>query len=82
MEFFNKKINEIDFSFRRVFYGGNLWYHITFNENNKPITFRMNKDEHSIWKMQNQELPIELHKLIQDSEMKIVDAIIKNEVSN
>ena len=78
MDTFSKKINDINFAFKKVLEGAEPWYHITYTLDAKTITLRMYKDAERMWKIAAQDLP----KIIQLIEMKFGDAIEENEKNN
>jgi Ni,Fe-hydrogenase III large subunit len=52
MKIFDSIINKTTFTFIRVTYGrGDLWYHISYQKDDKVITFRMSKCENSNWNL-------------------------------
>lgn len=52
MQTFDTQIKHVTFSFIRVTYGkGDLWYHISYEKDDRRITFRMTTDTTAAWKV-------------------------------
>ena len=75
---FSKKFNNVIFEFKREALGANeIWYEILFNNNGNKDSFKMYKDDESVWKIAARVLP----EWIKETEQEFNDVIMNNESS-